>query len=105
MRELVYAFQTEHEYKKYLLGFRPNAHNATFQGGDQFTYEPKSDPPTELDWRTYGYVTPVKNQVLWIYIILSYTAITSVQVKTFPILDFVIFFHEHVYPLHPKFLG
>ena len=56
-----YADLTNAEFRKLLLGFRVNAtHKST---GSTFLPPSNTDLPPSVDWRTKGYVTPVKSQV------------------------------------------
>ncbi|KAK2162504.1 hypothetical protein LSH36_97g03030 [Paralvinella palmiformis] len=57
-----YADLSAHEYKKYLLGFRPFPGNDSFKGAELFTRKLVKSLPSDIDWRKHGYVTSVKNQ-------------------------------------------
>ncbi len=56
-----YGDLTNAEYRQLLLGYRFNASRKS----EGATFLPPSNVqlPASVDWRTKGYVTPVKNQV------------------------------------------
>jgi len=57
-----YADLSFEEYRHYLLGARPEHSTSTYSS---YLTQPKFNPendPAEVDWRTKGYVTPIKNQ-------------------------------------------
>ena len=53
---------TVDEYRSFFLGFNPSAHyKETKREGSSLSSRVTQLPDT-VDWRTKGYVTPVKNQ-------------------------------------------
>ena len=55
-----YADLTNAEFRKLLLGFRYNATQKST--GATFLAPSNTDLPASVDWRTKGYVTPIKDQ-------------------------------------------
>jgi len=51
------------EYAKLMNGFRGYSHGSPRNGTTYLSPNVKFEVPDTVDWRTKGYVTPVKNQV------------------------------------------
>ena len=54
--------QTSEEFAKLYLS-KINMANSTESGSEEFPFTGNEPVPDEVDWRTKGVVTPVKNQV------------------------------------------
>ena len=62
---------TQAEYRYYYLGMRAHFSNETEQTGITFLPPSNVNLPSQVDWRTKGYVTPVKNQSMTSFCFLS----------------------------------
>ena len=61
-----YADLNETEYQKLLLGYKPYYNDSPHQKGSTFLPASNVLLPDKVDWRDKGYVTPVKNQGMFI---------------------------------------
>jgi len=57
-----YADMTISEFVKVMNGYNVTMRGERKQHRNEFTYNPKLQVPDTVDWRTQGYVTPVKDQ-------------------------------------------
>jgi cathepsin L len=57
-----YADMTISEFVKVMNGYNVTMRGERKQNRPEFTYNPKLQVPDTVDWRTQGYVTPVKDQ-------------------------------------------